>query len=92
VVLFIVRREATDFSGYLHQTFAGQPIYILWDRRVGERRRERSRFVLDRRRDDRRDAASPLSLGGLPFIAVTARRTAGPSDPAAALTPARDPA
>jgi hypothetical protein len=92
MLLMIVRQGATDSYRYLLQTFADQPVYILWDRCVGDRRREPSPSVLDPRRDDGRDAASPLSLESLPFVAVTARRTAGPSDPAAALTPARDPA
>jgi hypothetical protein len=76
VLLMIVRQGATDWYRYLRQMFAGQPVYILSDRRVGDRSREPSRFVLDPRRDDRRDAASPLSVESLPFIAVTARRTA----------------
>jgi hypothetical protein len=69
----IVRYGASDSYRRLRETFAGEPVHILWDRRVGERRRQHHRRVLDERRADRRDARSPLTLARLPFIAVRPR-------------------
>jgi hypothetical protein len=69
----IVRHGATDTYRSLRQTFAGEAVHIIWDRRVGERRRPNAPRVLDERRGDRRDAGSPLTLARLPFIAVGTR-------------------
>lgn len=71
MLLFVVRRGESGMYRYLRQTFAEHPVVITWDRRVGERRHPRRPIPGDWRSGERRDAASPLSLKRLPFIALT---------------------
>ncbi|MGH7267872.1 MAG: hypothetical protein ACREMB_23900 [Candidatus Rokuibacteriota bacterium] len=70
MLLLIVRHGDSDMFRWLREMFAGQPVWIAWDRRVSERRHARRRIPADRRRRDRRDGASPLRLDRLPFIAL----------------------
>jgi hypothetical protein len=69
-LLFVVRHGDSDAFRWLRATFAGQPVWIAWDRRVRERRSRRRRISADRRQRDRRGNARPLSLRCLRFIAV----------------------
>jgi hypothetical protein len=71
MLLVIVRLGDSDMFRRLRKTFAGQPVWIAWDRRMGERRHTHRRIPADRRRRDRRDCASPVTLDRLPFIALT---------------------
>jgi hypothetical protein len=70
MLLMVVRHGDSDAFRRLRRTFAGQPVWIVWDRRVRERRDPHRRIPGDRRRGDRRDGASPLTLNRLPFIAL----------------------
>jgi hypothetical protein len=69
----IVRHGETTSHRFLRLTLSGEAVYIMWDRRVGERRRQHQRRLLDERRGERRTSDSPLSLKNLPFIAVEIR-------------------
>ena len=64
IVLFLVRHGDSDGVRWLRQTFVGQPVWVVWDRRVTERRHARRRITAERRHYDRRDGASFISLKG----------------------------
>jgi hypothetical protein len=73
VLLLIVRHGAHRSFHFLRQTFAGEPVHIMWDRRLAERRGLHRPRILEARRGDRRVVDSPISLSRLPFIAVPPR-------------------
>lgn len=69
MLLFIVRHGDSDMFRWLRQTFAGQPVWISWDRHVRQRRRPGGHVQVDRRPHERRDNA--YNLKRLRFIALT---------------------
>jgi hypothetical protein len=69
-LLFLVRHGDSDTFRWLRATFAGQPVWVAWDRRLPDGRPVRHRLAPERRRSEPRNTASPLSLRRLRFIAV----------------------
>lgn len=75
--LIIVRAGALDRFAALKAAFAPEGVDVVWDRRLGERRRSAadSSWVPDRRRRDRRGPI-PTSWALLDFLVVSARAPA----------------
>jgi hypothetical protein len=69
--LIVVRAGALDRFAALESAFGPEGVGVVWDRRVGERRRPagESRLGAERRRLDRRGPA-PLSWTLLDFLVV----------------------
>jgi hypothetical protein len=55
-VLIVVRRGATDRFQFLKEQFAAEPVEVIWDRRVTERRQRARSATVDRRSRERREA------------------------------------
>jgi hypothetical protein len=72
--LVVVRAGAVDRFAALKSAFAPEGIEVVWDRRLGERRRSQSDSAeaADRRRGDRRGPI-PASWSLLDFLVVSAR-------------------
>ena len=72
--LIVVRAGAVDRFAALKAAFAPEGIDVVWDRRLGERRRspDDSTRTSDRRRQDRRGSI-PASWSLLDFLVVPAR-------------------
>ena len=72
--LIVVRAEAVDRFGALRAAFAPEGIDVVWDRRLGERRRSSDdpSPAAERRRRDRR-GPMPASWALLDFLVVPAR-------------------
>jgi hypothetical protein len=73
-MLIVVRAGATDRFAAMRSAFVTDGIDVIWDRRVGERRRTEveSRLPEERRRRDRRGAV-PESWRLLDFLVVPSR-------------------
>jgi hypothetical protein len=69
--LIVVRVGALDRFAALRETFAAEDVDVVWDRRLGGRRRPRADGppVLERRRRERRGPAPP-SWALLDFLVV----------------------
>ena len=65
--LVIVRRGASERFQILQETFAGEPVELTWDRRVGQRRQSRYPITTERRRSDRR-GLPPVTWTALDFV------------------------
>jgi hypothetical protein len=73
VALIVVRTGAVDRFAALRAAFAPEGVEVVWDRRVGERRRSsESGAGSERRRRDRR-GSEPSSWTLLDFLVVPAR-------------------
>jgi hypothetical protein len=72
--LIVVRAGAVDRFAALKAAFAPEGVDVVWDRRLGERRRspEGSARGTDRRRQDRRGGI-PTSWALLDFLVVPVR-------------------
>jgi len=71
--LIVVRAGAVDRFAALKSAFAPEGIDVVWDRRLGERRRSPDDSArADRRRRDRR-GSTPASWSLLDFLVVPAR-------------------
>ena len=66
----IVRRGAAERFRVLQEACAGEPVSILWDRRVGECRQRRAPPSTDQRRRERRGPA-PVTWTALDFVMVS---------------------
>jgi hypothetical protein len=75
--LIVVRAGALDRFAALKSAFAPEGVDVVWDRRLGERRRSSadSAEAPDRRRRDRR-GPMPTSWALLDFLVVPARAPA----------------
>jgi len=71
--LIVVRAGAVDRFAALRAAFGPEGVEVVWDRRLGERRRstENSAPETERRRRDRR-GAEPASWALLDFLVVPA--------------------
>ena len=71
--LIVVRAGAVDRFAALRAAFAPEGVEVVWDRRLGERRRSAGDSTRDaeRRRGDRR-GAEPASWALLDFLVVPA--------------------
>jgi hypothetical protein len=68
--LIIVRRGASERAQILRETFAGEPVELIRDRRLGERRQIRGDpITIERRRRDRR-GLPPITWPALDFVVV----------------------
>jgi len=70
--LFVVARSRPDVYRFFAETFADVPtVGVIWDRRLGERRRAVIPVAAERRRDERRrlDRDAELQRIGHAFIA-----------------------
>jgi hypothetical protein len=65
--LMVVQRGDEDRLRFLQSSFRDKPVHVMFDRRVGERRREGPPAGVERRRQDRR-ATPPPSWGTLGFL------------------------
>ena len=73
---YIVSRDRPDLFAEFSQRFADSPdITVIYDRRVGDRRRTRTRIPDDRRRTERRQYNAELRLLG--WTMIRDRRAAG---------------
>ena len=73
---YIVSRDRPDLFAEFQQRFADSPeVTVLFDRRVGDRRRVRTRTPDDRRRVERRQYNAELRLLG--WTMIRDRRTTG---------------
>jgi hypothetical protein len=72
--LIVVRAGAVDRFAALKSAFAPEGVEVVWDRRLGERRRSEpdSARPAERRRRDRR-GPTPASWALLDFLVVQAR-------------------
>jgi hypothetical protein len=72
--LIVVRAGALDRFAALRDAFLAEGVCVIWDRRLGERRRSGTapRPAPERRRRERRGTAPP-SWDLLDFIVVTGR-------------------
>ena len=68
--LVIVRRGAVERFRVLQETFAEEPVEIMWDRRAGDRRQRRSPPTTDRRRRERR-GPPPVTWTALDFVMLS---------------------
>lgn len=76
-LVMIVRRGAIERFRFLQEAFAQDPVLILWDRRVSERRRRTEAVTLERRHQKRR-GPPPISWVALDFLIVRESREAIP--------------
>ena len=67
--LTIVRRGASERAQILRETFAGEPVELIWDRRLDERRQRRESITTERRRSDRR-GPPPVTWTALDFVVI----------------------
>jgi hypothetical protein len=65
--LMVVQRGDKDRFRFLSATFRDRPVEVLWDRRVGDRRRSAEGAVVERRSGDRRQSP-PSSWDNLGFL------------------------
>jgi len=65
--LMVVQRGDLDRFRLLSTTFRQRPVEVIWDRRVGDRRRSGDDQAVDRRSRDRRRSA-PTSWDNLGFL------------------------
>ncbi len=66
----IVRRGASERFQILQETFAGEPVELIRDRRLGERRQiGGDPITTERRRSDRR-GLPPITWTALDFVVV----------------------
>jgi hypothetical protein len=65
--LMVVQRGDLDRFRFLSATFRDRPVEVMWDRRVGERRRSTNGPSVDRRAGDRRNTP-PASWNNLGFL------------------------
>ena len=74
IALIVVRAGAVDRFAALRAAFAPEGVEVVWDRRVGDRRRspEPAGAGSERRRRDRR-GSEPASWTLLDFLVVPAR-------------------
>jgi hypothetical protein len=74
IALIVVRTGAVDRFAALRAAFAPEGVDVVWDRRVGERRRssDQSGSGSERRRRDRR-TSEPSSWTLLDFLVVPTR-------------------
>jgi len=73
VDLIIVRRGDTERFRFLQETYRSRPsVHVMWDRRLGDRRREEQSVPVERRRTDRR-SAPPSTWEKMGFIYVEER-------------------
>jgi hypothetical protein len=72
--VFVVARDRADLYRYLSQTFAdAENVEVIWDRRVGERRRSSMAAGPERRRRSRRkhvNVDEDLRTVGYSFLAI----------------------
>ena len=67
--VMIVRRGEPDRFRVLQQTLAAEPVQLIWDRRLRDRRRARGSAAPDRRRKERR-RLTPSTWTTLGFVFV----------------------
>ena len=67
-VLMVVRRGADDRFRFLREAFASEPVTIIWDRRMAERRRGGSRRPEGERRFQERRRPPPATWTALHFV------------------------
>jgi len=65
--LMVVQRGDHDRFRFLSATFRDRPVQVVWDRRVGDRRRSSEGTPADRRSGDRRNRP-PASWDNLGFL------------------------
>jgi hypothetical protein len=65
--LMVVQRGDQDRFRFLSTTFRDRPVEVMWDRRVGDRRRSGEAASVDRRAGDRRNRP-PSSWDNLGFL------------------------
>jgi hypothetical protein len=65
--LMVVQRGDVDRFRFLNATFRDRPVEVVWDRRVGDRRRSAEGSAVDRRAGDRRNSP-PASWDNLGFL------------------------
>jgi hypothetical protein len=65
--LMVVQRGDLDRFRFLSTTFRDRPVEVVWDRRVGDRRRSADASAVDRRAGDRRNTP-PASWDNLGFL------------------------
>jgi len=61
-MLLIVRRGQAERYGYLQASFQSEPVDVIWDRRVTERRQHRDPDSVERRRHGERRAEAMTLL------------------------------
>jgi hypothetical protein len=65
--LMVVQRGDQDRFRFLSATFQDRPVEVMWDRRIGDRRRSGEEPSVDRRVGDRRNRP-PASWDNLGFL------------------------
>jgi hypothetical protein len=65
--LMVVQRGDQDRFRFLSSTFRDRPVEVMWDRRVGDRRKAADASPVDRRSSDRRNSP-PTSWNNLGFL------------------------
>jgi len=65
--LMIVRRGQIERYEFLEKAFTDEPIQVIWDRRIGERRGQTQPTSMDRRQGERRRQL-PTSWDVLDFV------------------------
>ncbi|HEY3382656.1 MAG TPA: hypothetical protein VGK32_12855 [Vicinamibacterales bacterium] len=70
--MMVVQRGDQERYRFLRTTFRDKPVEVVWDRRLGERRRRLDEAEADRRGHDRR-SSPPTSWSNLGFLVTRLR-------------------